>query len=112
MQYQNLVGKKDIGIFANAEKFWFNDYYYWTKILKSGNPKAIEYLKYQVTLNRIKDRAKNAPIESTTRVLPDLDLTDEQINSALTQKLGVALEEAGYKYVDQAISQMLSAATD
>lgn len=58
MQYQNLVGKKDIGIFANAEKFWFNDYYYWTKILKSGNPKAIEYLKYQVTLNRIKDRAK------------------------------------------------------
>jgi len=47
MQYQNLVGKNVIAIAANGEKVWFNAYYYWTKILQSGNEEDMQRLKFK-----------------------------------------------------------------
>lgn len=111
MQYQNLVGKNVISVAANGEKVWFNTFYYWTKVLKSGNQKAINKLKFQHTYKRINGRAKGTPIEQTINHIPDLNKYDEQIKSTLQSQFGV-LDNEDYKYVDQLISQLLSAATD
>ena len=46
MQYQNLVGKNVISIAANGEKVWFSAYYYWHKVLESGNEEDINRLKF------------------------------------------------------------------
>lgn len=111
MQYQNLVGKNVISVAANGEKVWFNTFYYWTKVLKSGNQEAINKLKFQHTYKRINGRAKGTPIEQTINHIPDLNKYDEQIKSTLQSQFGV-LDDEDYKYVDQLISQLLSAATD
>lgn len=111
MQYQNLVGKNVISVAANGEKVWFNTFYYWTKVLKSGNQEAINKLKFQHTYKRINGRAKGTPIEQTINHIPDLNRYDEQIKSTLQSQFGV-LDNEDYKYVDQLISQLLSAATD
>lgn len=111
MQYQNLVGKNVISVAANGEKVWFNTFYYWTKVLKSGNQEAINKLKFQHTYKRINERAKGTPIEQTINHIPDLNKYDEQIKSTLQSQFGV-LDNEDYKYVDQLISQLLSAATD
>lgn len=111
MQYQNLVGKNVISVAANGEKVWFNTFYYWTKVLKSGNQEAINKLKFQHTYKRINGRAKGTPIEQTINHIPDLNKYDEQIKSTLQSQFGV-LDNEDYKYVDQLISQLLSAATD
>ena len=111
MQYQNLVGKNVISVAANGEKVWFNTFYYWTKVLKSGNQEAINKLKFQHTYKRINGRAKGTPIEQTINHIPDLNKYDEQIKSTLQSQFGV-LGNEDYKYVDQLISQLLSAATD
>lgn len=111
MQYQNLVGKNVISVAANGEKVWFNTFYYWTKILKSGNQEAINKLKFQHTYKRIKGRAKSIPVEQTINHIPDLNKYDDQIKSVLQSQFGV-LDDEDYKYVDQLISQLLSAATD
>ena len=111
MQYQNLVGKNVISVAANGEKVWFNTFYYWTKVLKSGNQEAINKLKFQHTYKRINGRAKGTPIEQTINHIPDLNKYDEQIKSILQSQFGV-LDNEDYKYVDQLISQLLSAATD
>ena len=82
MQYQNIVGKNVISIAANGEKIWFNAYYYWTKLLKEGNPR---YLQFQTTLSRVANRSKTnskdlAQLKTvTTKSLPDLNPFDEQI---------------------------------
>ena len=119
MQYQNLVGKGVIGIAANGEKFWFNAYYYWTQALKDGSPEALKYLQFRTTLNRVKNRGqalKHGDLSlletSTVTHLPDLDVRDEQIKSLLINSFGATEESLEYKYVDQLISQLLSAATD
>lgn len=111
MQYQNLVGKNVISVAANGEKVWFNTFYYWTKVLKSGNQEAINKLKFQHTYKRINGRANGTPIEQTINHIPDLNKYDEQIKSTLQSQFGV-LGNEDYKYVDQLISQLLSAATD
>lgn len=111
MQYQNLVGKDVISVAANGEKVWFNTFYYWTKVLKSGDQKAINKLKFQHTYKRINGRAKGTPVEQTINHIPDLNKYDEQIKSTLQSQFGV-FDNEDYKYVDQLISQLLSAATD
>lgn len=111
MQYQNLVGKNVISVAANGEKVWFNTFYYWTKVLKSGDQGAINKLKFQHTYKRINGRAKGTPVEQTINHIPDLNKYDEQIKSTLQSQFGV-LGDEDYKYVDQLISQLLSAATD
>lgn len=108
MQYQNLVGKNVISIAANGEKVWFNMFYYWTKVLKSG--KNIDRLKFSQTFNRIKGRAENKIDNTTVTTLPDLNLYDVAIKNALLSEFSIGSQE--YKYVDQLISQLLSAATD
>lgn len=117
MQYQNIVGKNVISIAANGEKVWFNAYYYWTKLLKEGRPK---YLQFQTNLKRVAGRAglttktlSELPKEGkTTNILPDLNPYDQELKDALLQEFGVVLGSAEYAYVDQLISQLLSAATD
>lgn len=117
MQYQNIVGKNVISIAANGEKVWFNAYYYWTKLLKEDRPK---YLQFQTNLKRVAGRAKlttktlnELPKEGkTVNILPDLNPYDQEIKDTLLKEFGVALGSAEYAYVDQLISQLLSAATD
>lgn len=115
MQYQNLVGKNVISIAANGEKVWFNAYYYWTKLLKEGRTKN---LQFQTTLSRVANRAGSKSKDlsklqtKTKNSLPDLNPYDEQLRSALFNNFGVDLATEEYAYVDQLISQLLSAATD
>jgi hypothetical protein len=117
MQYQNIVGKNVISIAANGEKVWFNAYYYWTKLLKEGRPK---YLQFQTNLKRVAGRAglttktlSELPKGGkTTNILPDLNPYDQELKDALLREFGVVLGSAEYAYVDQLISQLLSAATD
>lgn len=117
MQYQNIVGKNVISIAANGEKVWFNAYYYWTKLLKEGKTK---YLSFQTTLKRVAGRAgltakdlKSLPQEGkTVNILPDLNIRDIEIKTALLREFGIDMNTEEYAYVDQLISQLLSAATD
>ena len=118
MQYQNIVGKNVISIAANGEKVWFNAYYYWTKLLKEGNTK---YLQFQTTLKRVAGRAGIKKLPNlhtlpkdgkTVTTLPDLNPYDIQIKENLLSNFGVDLSQEQYAYVDQLISQLLSAATD
>lgn len=119
MQYQNLVGKGVIGITANGEKFWFNAYYYWTQALKNGSAEDLKYLQFQTTLNRVKNRGTalkqkdlSLVLDSTTTHLPDLDTRDARIKGYLIDQFGATDTSLEYRYVDQLISQLLSAATD
>lgn len=109
MQYQNLVGKNVISIAANGEKLWFNLYYYWTKCLKENDTK---YLKYNLKLDRIKGRFIGNIESITKNHIPDLNKYDKQIKETLLSEFSVDVESEDYVYVDQLISQLLSAATD
>ena len=117
MQYQNIVGKNVIGVAANGEKVWFNAYYYWTKLLKEGRT---DKLQFRTTLKRVAGRAKLKTKElsqlpefgRTVNILPDLNPKDKVIKNNLLQSFGVDLDKETYAYVDQLISQLLSAATD
>ena len=117
MQYQNIVGKNVIGVAANGEKIWFNAYYYWTKLLKEGK---YEKLKFQTTLTRvagrsgleIKELSRLPEYGQTVITIPDLNPKDVAIKNALLNEFGVDLDQESYAYVDQLISQLLSAATD
>lgn len=108
MQYQNLVGKNVISVAANGEKVWFNTFYYWTQALKQN--KDIDKLKFQQTFTRIKGRASGKIQEVTVNHIPDLNRYDAEIRQRLETQFGVTSEN--YVYVDQIISQLLSAATD
>lgn len=108
MQYQNLVGKNVISVVANGEKVWFNTFYYWTQALKQN--KDIDKLKFQQTFTRIKGRASGKIQEVTVNHIPDLNRYDTEIRQRLETQFGVTSEN--YVYVDQIISQLLSAATD
>ncbi len=108
MQYQNLVGKNVISVAANGEKVWFNTFYYWTQALKQN--KDIDKLKFQQTFTRIKGRSNDSIIEVTVNHIPDLNRYDDEIRQQLESQFGVTNEN--YVYVDQIISQLLSAATD
>lgn len=108
MQYQNLVGKNVISVAANGEKVWFNTFYYWTQALKQN--KDIDKLKFQQTFTRISGRASGKIQEVTINHIPDLNRYDAEIRQNLETQFGVTSEN--YVYVDQIISQLLSAATD
>ena len=108
MQYQNLVGKNVISVAANGEKVWFNTFYYWTQALKQN--KDINKLKFQQTFTRIKGRSSNNIQEVVVNHIPDLNRYDDEIRQRLETEFGVTSEN--YVYVDQIISQLLSAATD
>lgn len=117
MQYQNLVGKNVIGITANGEKFWFNAYYYWTQSLLTRNEDELKYLQFSTTLNRIKGRASGTIFDpkfqpNTVTHLPDLDARNAIIRNKLLNDFGGTVDSMQYRYVDQLISQLLSAATD
>ena len=112
MQYQNLVGKNVISIAANGEKVWFSAYYYWHKVLESGNKDDINRLKFSQTFKRIAGRSKGTPYAETKSYLPDLDIRNQKIRDALEKEFGVDPDSEEYVYVDQLISQLLSAATD
>lgn len=109
MQYQNLVGKNVIGIAANGEKFWFNIFYHWSTTLKEGVD--IDKLKFQKTFSRIFGRSDGLVQDKTITHIPDLNTRDIQIKELLLQEFQWVGEEQ-YAYVDQLISQLLSAATD
>lgn len=108
MQYQNLVGKNVISVAANGEKVWFNTFYYWTQALKQN--KDINKLKFQQTFTRIKGRSNGNIQEVVVNHIPDLNRYDNKIRQRLETEFGVTAEN--YVYVDQIISQLLSAATD
>ena len=108
MQYQNLVGKNVISVAANGEKVWFNTFYYWTQALKQN--KDINKLKFQQTFTRIKGRSSGNIQEVVVNHIPDLNRYDDEIRQRLETEFGVTAEN--YVYVDQIISQLLSAATD
>lgn len=108
MQYQNLVGKNVISVAANGEKVWFNTFYYWTQALKQN--KDINKLKFQQTFTRIKGRSNGNIQEVVVNHIPDLNRYDNEIRQRLEIEFGVTAEN--YVYVDQIISQLLSAATD
>ena len=108
MQYQNLVGKNVISVAANGEKVWFNTFYYWTQALKQN--KDINKLKFQQTFTRIKGRSNGNIQEVVVNHIPDLNRYDNEIRQRLETEFGVTAEN--YVYVDQIISQLLSAATD
>ena len=89
-------------------KVWFNTFYYWTQALKQN--KDIDKLKFQQTFTRISGRASGKIQEVTINHIPDLNRYDAEIRQNLETQFGVTSEN--YVYVDQIISQLLSAATD
>lgn len=113
MQYQNLVGKNVIGIAANGEKVWFNLTYWYHNILNFGNEKDKTYIQVSHKYDRIQGRSANDIKLRAFKYIPDI----ANVNTQLTQKLkeAFALEDnfgESDEYVDQKISQLLSAATD
>lgn len=112
MQHQNLIGKQVIGIAANGEKAWFNMFYYWTEVLKNGTQDAIDKLKFSHTFKRIQGRFTGNIDQVTLNCIPDLNARDEQIKNLLLSQFDISPNDYNYKYVDQLISQLLSAATD
>lgn len=108
MQYQNLVGKNVIGIAANGEKVWFNLTYFYNDILR--NRKDVSSILRLKKYKRIHNRSKGNPVEFVSKTIPDIG----QINQQLRNRLYEIFQQTDFedKYVDQLISQLLSAATD
>lgn len=104
MQYENMTGKKVIGIAATGEKASFM-WHYWLNDIIRNNPEEYEkYGRFNHSLKRIQGRSKNNPTATNINTLPDVNLEGVNIDNVL--KL------AGYITVDGMISQTLSAATD
>lgn len=115
MQNQNLVGKNVIGIAANGEKDWFNLTYYYHNILRTGNEKDKFYLKMNHSYSRIAGRASGNPEQVTVNHIPDLWNADAELAAKLKEQFYTEFNDSidtNDKYVDQLISQILSAATD
>lgn len=129
MQYQNIVGKQVVGIAANGEKYWFNTFYYWHHVMETGSREDKEYLRFNVNLSRVRGRAQGSREvikDGKTRleiiceehgviIPPDINTRSEAIRESLREVFGMsddAIDSLEYKYADQTISQLLSAATD
>ena len=127
MQNENLVGKDVIGIAANGEKDWFNLTYYYHTLLRTEDDSDCFFIKMEHQFNRIKGRSKGRPVSTIIRHIPDLWNADgvldkQKLNSQVARRLKelfynddkLKFENADIedKYVDQLISQLLSAATD
>ena len=104
MQYENMTGKKVIGIAATGEKasfmwhFWLND------IIRTNQEEYEKYGRFKHSLTRIQGRSKGEPTATSLNALPDVNLEGVDIDNVL--KL------TGNITVDGMISQTLSAATD
>lgn len=114
MQNQNLVGKGVIGIAANGEKDWFNLTYYYHDILRKEDD--LFNIKMSHFYSRIQGRkdgvSKLTP--HTVKYIPDLWNADKNLKEKIKKAFhqGETAVNTDDKYVDQLISQLLSAATD
>lgn len=115
MQNQNLVGKNVIGIAANGEKDWFNLTYYYHNILRNGDPKDQFFLKMSHSYSRLSGRATDQLLSTVVKHIPDLWNASPELSEKIKQEFYSNYEgeiDTNDKYVDQLISQILSAATD
>lgn len=122
MQMQNLMGKDVIGISANGDKFWFNTYHWWTKVLKTGSDADLRHLRFSQTFSRIQGRSRinddgkiafdGEPTKITINHLPDLDILDSNLVQRLKDKFNLQDDQLVYKYIDQKLSELITCATD
>lgn len=111
MQYQNMVGKDDIGISANGEKTSFMWHYYLNEAIRNFSDEEIEHTTFNYTTSRIVNRHKEnwIPEAITINTLPEVNF--EGVDEKRRLKFGNKLY-TGTLSVDLLISQLLSAATD
>lgn len=115
MQNQNLVGKNVIGIAANGEKDWFNLTYYYHNVLRNGNQKDKFFLKMNHSYSRLSGRATDQLINVVVKHIPDLWNASPELSQKIKEEFYSTYDgqiDTDDKYVDQLISQILSAATD
>lgn len=115
MQNQNLVGKNVIGIAANGEKDWFNLTYYYHNILRNGNQKDKFFLKMSHSYSRLSGRATDQLMTIVVKHIPDLWNASPELAQKIKEEFYSTYDgeiDMDDKYVDQLISQLLSAATD
>ena len=115
MQNQNLVGKNVIGIAANGEKDWFNLTYYYHDVLRNGNQKDKFFLKMNHSYSRLSGRATDQLMNVVVKHIPDLWNASPELSQKIKEEFYSTYDgqiDMDDKYVDQLISQILSAATD
>lgn len=122
MQIQNLMGKDVIGISANGDKFWFNAYHWWTKVLKTASDEDLRHLRFSQTFTRIQNRSRiqddgkiafdGEPTEITVNHLPDLDILDSNLVQKLKNEFNLQDDQLVYHYIDQKLSELITCATD
>ena len=115
MQNQNLVGKNVIGIAANGEKDWFNLTYYYHNVLRNGNQKDKFFLKMNHSYSRLSGRATDQLMNVVVKHIPDLWNASPELSQKIKEEFYSTYDgqiDMDDKYVDQLISQILSAATD
>ncbi len=115
MQNQNLVGKNVIGIAANGEKDWFNLTYYYHNVLRNGNQKDKFFLKMNHSYSRLSGRATDQLTNVVVKHIPDLWNASPELSQKIKEEFYSTYDgqiDTDDKYVDQLISQILSAATD
>ena len=115
MQNQNLVGKNVIGIAANGEKDWFNLTYYYHNVLRNGNQKDKFFLKMNHSYSRLSGRATDQLMNVVVKHIPDLWNASPELSQKIKEEFYSTYDgqiNMDDKYVDQLISQILSAATD
>ena len=115
MQNQNLVGKNVIGIAANGEKDWFNLTYYYHNVLRNGNQKDKFFLKMNHSYSRLSGRATDQLMNVVVKHVPDLWNASPELSQKIKEEFYSTYDgqiDTDDKYVDQLISQILSAATD
>ena len=115
MQNQNLVGENVIGIAANGEKDWFNLTYYYHNVLRNGNQKDKFFLKMNHSYSRLSGRATDQLMNVVVKHIPDLWNASPELSQKIKEEFYSTYDgqiDMDDKYVDQLISQILSAATD
>lgn len=115
MQNQNLVGGNVIGIAANGEKDWFNLTYYYHNVLRNGNQKDKFFLKMNHSYSRLSGRATDQLMNVVVKHIPDLWNASPELSQKIKEEFYSTYDgqiDTDDKYVDQLISQILSAATD
>lgn len=115
MQNQNLVGTNVIGIAANGEKDWFNLTYYYHNVLRNGNQKDKFFLKMNHSYSRLSGRATDQLMNVVVKHIPDLWNASPELSQKIKEEFYSTYDgqiDMDDKYVDQLISQILSAATD
>lgn len=105
MQYENMTGKKVIGITATGEKASFMWHYWLNDIIRDNYEDYLKYGYFEHTLKQINGRARAAIEESLINTLPDVNLEGVTTIQELRKLKGDIT-------VDAMISQLLSAATD